>query len=118
MENLKGLTVQSVTGLEEGSAEVTFNLYNGSKIIMFHEQDCCESVYLEDVCGHEEDLIDATILHFEERYSTHEETAEGDKKFTFYDIQTDRGCVNLRWIGTSNGNYSVSVTTKLIKGTH
>jgi hypothetical protein len=111
LESLKGLQINAVNGMGEGSESVVFTLSNGKQFTMYHEQDCCESVYLADVCGDIDDLINATIVHFEER-TEGQESDWDSTTYTFYDIQTTKGSVNLRWIGTSNGYYSESVDIK------
>jgi hypothetical protein len=105
---LKGKVITDVVGLKVSSDEVLIEFSDGTQVKMFHVQGCCESVYIEDVCGDVNDLIGSTIVHFEER------TNEGDTEWgsfthTFYDIQTTKGCVNIRWNGESNGYYSESV---------
>ena len=83
---------------------------------MFHDQDCCESVTLEDVCGDLQDLIGSPILEAEEVVSANV-NPEGVKvpeyqesfTWTFYKIATAKGRVTLRWYGDSNGYYSESV---------
>lgn len=65
-ENLRGKVLTKVTGLEEGSDVVTFEAEDGSVYEMYHEQDCCESVSIEDVCGDVDDLIGSEILLAEE----------------------------------------------------
>lgn len=95
-------------GLVEGSEEVIFKVKDGVEFRMYHQQDCCENVSVEDVCGDVGDLIGAEVLHFEER-TDEAETDWGHTTWTFYDIQTTKGCVNIRWCGESNGYYSESV---------
>ncbi|WP_438451756.1 DUF7448 domain-containing protein, partial [Listeria monocytogenes] len=65
-EALLGKTLVSVTGLEEGSDEVTFMAETGEVYSMYHQQDCCESVYIESVTGDVNDLIGTPILMAEE----------------------------------------------------
>src|SRR5690606_26744979 len=82
---------------------------------MFHWQDCCERVYIEDIIGDWEDLIGNPILKAEERTSSDEqEWQEKDEwrdsfTWTFYEIATIKGSVTIRWYGESNGYYSESV---------
>lgn len=110
-DELNGLSIASVHGLEKDSEEVIFTLSDGRQFKMYHEQDCCESVYIADVCGDVNDLIGAEIIHFEER-SEEGDNDYGTYTWTFYDIQTTKGCVNIRWLGESNGYYSESVSVK------
>lgn len=113
---LKGCKFVQIEGMEEDSDVVYFTLLDGRQFKMYHEQDCCESVYITDICGDVSDLVDSEIVHFDER------TNEGDSNskdkpdewsesftWTFYDIQTRKGSVTLRWLGESNGYYSESV---------
>jgi hypothetical protein len=118
LEDLKGLVIKSVEGLEEESEEVIFSTECGKQFKMYHEQDCCEGVAVDDVCGGIDDLIGAEIVHFEERTNHGDEDSDPKDKpseycesftWTFYDIQTTKGSVNIKWLGESNGYYSESV---------
>lgn len=108
---LNGGVITEIKGMEEGSEEITFTTIKGgisNTYRMWHDQDCCENVWLSDICGDIEDLLFAEVIHAEER----EESGDsnwGTYTWTFYDIQTTKGCVNLRWVGESNGYYSESV---------
>ena len=114
-ENLRGKVLTKVTGLEKDSDVVTFEAEDGSVYEMYHEQDCCESVSIEDVCGDVDDLIGSEILLAEEVVS--DEWPEGVEKsewvdsftWTFYKLATRKGFVDIRWYGESNGYYSESV---------
>lgn len=106
---LEGLTLQTITGLRRGSGEVIFATTCGRRFRMYHSQDCCESVEIEDVCGDEEDLIGLPISIAEER------TMQGPSRYesstwTFYELGTNRGTVTIRWLGTSNGYYGEGVS--------
>ena len=84
--------------------ELIFELENGKRYKFFHEQDCCEDVYIEDISGDLNKLIGKEILKFEER------TQVGKREtWTFYDIETIDCHVQIRWHGESNGYYSESV---------
>lgn len=59
---LNGRTILFVEGLKPESEEVTFYCADGSKWRMWHSQDCCESVSLNDIVGDPEDLIGAMVM--------------------------------------------------------
>lgn len=77
----------------------------------YHQQDCCESVYLEDVVGDLDDLIGNPILVAEEISDETMDTIDDLEvvHYTFYKLATIKGHVDLRFCGSSNGYYSVSV---------
>jgi len=86
-------------------------LRNESRLYVFgHLQGCCETVYLEDVCGDLTDLVGSEILRAYE-VSAHGETHGGDcdETWTFYHLITAKGYVTLRFLGESNGYYSTEV---------
>ena len=119
---LKGKTLTKIEGMEAGNDVVKFYCTDGSVYEMYHPQDCCESVTIEDVCGDVDDLIGSEILVADE--IIHEgENPEGvelpehhDYSFTwtFYKFATRKGYVDLRWYGESNGYYSESVDFRQI----
>jgi hypothetical protein len=95
----------------------------GKKYVMYHCQNCCETVKVEDITGDLSDLIGNPILKAEERTNDKEnpsdakpETIEYQDSFTwtFYELSTIKGSVTIRWYGESNGYYSESVEFKQV----
>ena len=113
-EELLGTIILKIEGAERGNGEITFRLLDGRIFQLYHDQDCCESVSIEDIAGDITDLLDSPILVAEE--SVVERPAdvpvpdwEDSETWTFYRIGTIKGTVVIRWLGSSNGYYSESV---------
>lgn len=111
-EELLGKTLVSVENI--GGEELLFTLDTGEKYKLFHAQDCCEGVGIEDIIGDLNDLVGSPILMAEEvSQNTNPEgiTKEYQDSFTwtFYKLATIKGYVTIRWYGESNGYYSESV---------
>ena len=119
-EILKGKTIQSITGAKAGSEEILIETSDGRDYKMYHYQDCCESVSVEDIVGDIKDIIGSEILLAEE--VTSNQNPDGVKKeyqdsftWTFYKLSTIKGSVTIRWYGESNGFYSESVYFEELK---
>lgn len=115
VNQLIGKTLKSVERTQENALddEILFTYEDGSVYKMFHSQDCCESVYIEDICGDLSDLVGAPITMAEEVVS--DGTPEEREKYesvtwTYYKFATIKGYVTIRWCGSSNGYYSESVS--------
>lgn len=114
-ESLKGKIFTDII-INEDRDEIFFINKGVKTYKMFHEPDCCESVYVESVVGEISDLIGSPILTAEE--STKDGAGEKDKEgyvsesatWTFYKLSTIKGYVDIRWYGQSNGYYSESVS--------
>ena len=120
-----------LTDIKNNGNELIFVANDGTKCLMNHDQDCCESLSIDDINGDLNDLIGTPILKAEEvsnedfekewENSFTETTEWGDKKtkdggyypeshtWTFYHLATIKGYVTIRWYGESNGSYSESV---------
>ncbi len=117
-ENFIGKTIKEILGAEEYSEEITFITECGGVWKMYHDLDCCERVYVEDVVGDIDDLIGEPILVYEESTnSTLPPLDELDESYTwtFYKFATIKGWVDIRWYGESNGYYSEDVTFKRVE---
>lgn len=107
-EELFGKTITKIV-VSDDKETVTFTDNEGNKYQMYHFQDCCESVYVEDITGDLNDLLNTPIIKAEE--NTSEEDFEcGSLTWTFYNIATVKGHVTIRWYGESNGYYSEDVS--------
>jgi hypothetical protein len=111
-EALKGLTLTNVE--VKGDEEIHFYVADGRHLVMHHDQDCCELVYIESIVGDVADLIGTPILLAEGVESG--DTPPPESKYgydsftwTFYKLATVKGYVDIRWFGSSNGYYSESV---------
>jgi hypothetical protein len=109
--DLQGDIILDIQGCEKGSGEIIIVTYSGYKYRLYHEQDCCESVYVEDVCGDINDIIGQRVEVAEERVgdSKYDNDSYESCTWTFYTLRTIKGSLDIRWVGSSNGYYSEAV---------
>ena len=109
IENMVGKVFTSVRN--EGT-ELVFQNATES-FVFFHQQDCCENVSIEDVCGDLQDLVGEPLLLAEEVSGEtpvdFNEREYESVTWTFYKFATRKGYVDVRWLGESNGYYSEGV---------
>ena len=115
-EELLGKKLKAVEG-KVGDESINFVTTDGEEYLLYHEQDCCDSVRVEDITGDLKDLLGAKIIQAEEVVNGTELGQTGPKPeyqddsftWTFYKLATRKGYVTIRWYGDSNGYYSESV---------
>jgi hypothetical protein len=93
---------------------IEFTLDSGETHALYHSQDCCEHVAVEDIAGDLNDLVGSPITMAEETTSNENPKSDGSYPpdsftWTFYKFATVKGYVTIRWWGESNGYYSESV---------
>jgi hypothetical protein len=106
IQELKGKVLLRVENLND---EIRFFTTDKEEYLMYHDQDCCESVYVEDINGDLDDLIGSPITMAEVQ-TEEKESEDGSGTWTFYRFATNKGYVTIRWLGESNGYYSESVS--------
>lgn len=112
IEDLKGKTLVKIDVNDD--YEIIFETDEGKRYMMYHEQDCCEDVTIEDICGDIKDLLNNPLLEAEEASNGKEGPVRDDESYTwtFYKFATIKGSVVIRWYGNSSGYYSESVDFK------
>lgn len=118
VSDLVGLTMRDVT-VNADKDVLRFTAEDGTQFEFYHDQDCCEHVSIEDITGDLQDLVGSPIWKADEAVS---EPTDGEHPvydsatWTFYTFRTMKGTVTVRWLGSSNGYYSESVSLRRIDG--
>ena len=95
----------SVTSRKTVADSVVFTVDDGSYFEMYHDQDCCEDVSINDINGDINDLLNTPILLAEKNSNS----SESEIEWTFYKIRTIKGTVDIRWVGYSH-YYAIGVS--------
>lgn len=108
-ETLKGKILINIEC--KGDNEIQFIDSENNIYHMYHEQDCCEEVYIKDICGNLSHLLDSPITMAEciVNEGNTDEDEWGTGTWTFYKLATVKGYVTISWYGESNGYYSETV---------
>jgi hypothetical protein len=118
MPALIGQTFVSVRQEEiDDHDALVFDTGTGIKYIMAHEQECCEYVSIEDICGELEWLCGSPVLDAYESRSSGKKDDDVDRDsytWTFYSITTAKGYVTIRWYGESNSYYAEDATLHMV----
>lgn len=118
ISDLLGKVMASVENV--GGERLVFTTIDGDQFEFYHDQDCCESVTIEEIAGDLDDLVGAPIFLAEEVVSQKNPAGvvmdyQDSFTWTFYKFATRKGYVDVRWYGESNGYYSESVQFKQIR---
>lgn len=106
---MKNETLREIRGCVVGSEQVDFLCESGRVFRLYHSQNCCESVQVEDIAGDLDDLIGSPLVLCE--LVTNQDHLPGATQpsdsftWSFYKMATVKGYVTLRWLGESNGYY-------------
>ena len=109
---LKGKTLINIQVKDD--EEILFVCSDGKRYLMYHEQECCESVTIEEIIGDLDNLLNTPLIMAECVSNESEENNYGSETWTFYKLGTNKGFVTIRWYGESNGYYSESIDFKEI----
>ena len=105
---LLGKTLSEIT-ISESSIDFITN--TGIAYSQYHEQDCCENVWLDDYDGEITWLLGSEILQAEEVIdSKYNSEALESITYSFYKLSTVKGSCTFNWRGESNGYYSETVS--------
>lgn len=111
-EDLKGKTLTGVEVVDNNVIIFTDSM--GQKYKLYHSQNCCEVVTINDICGDLSDLLNSPILLAEVASNKNPPPGrraleDGGYLWTFYKIASNKGGITIRWFGSSNSYYSVTV---------
>lgn len=116
LQSLIGSTICSIEGIEKGSEEVRIayrtNQNHIQVLTMFHQQDCCENVFVQSVEG-DTNLEGCIVTYAGEIISEQESDNFSTNTKTFYTIACAEKTMVIRWYGESNGYYSERVDIRI-----
>jgi hypothetical protein len=108
--NIASLVGETLTHIDcDGTSQIMLTTASGRQIMIYHEQDCCESVQIQDTEGNWHDLIGKVITDTDHD-TTHTCGDCADScTLSVLTFKVDDATVISRWIGESNGYYSEGV---------
>lgn len=115
LSRLVGRTIEKI---DKTDTYIKFFTKDGAMFKLYHHKDCCEDVYIDDICGNLDDLIGVPIRKAREDkndqcYIDPNNQFKGTYTWTFYNFATSKGYVTIKFYGTSNGNYSEKISVEI-----
>ena len=105
MAQMLGKTFVQVTGSVDSDG-MMFETATGERFLFAHQQDCCETVRINDIVGDLADLVGEPLLMAEEVSGEIPEAKEDEyidsRTWTFYKFATRKGYVDVRWMGVGS----------------
>ena len=112
--DIKDMVGKKITGIYYD--EENFQILTDDGVYAFyHEQSCCEDVWLTQVDGISDKIIGSRIV-IAEVVTDEKSVAGGSITWSFYKIGTNKGMIDFRFQGESNGYYSETVDLIKIEG--
>lgn len=114
IELLKGKTITSID-IDRENDEVILTIENGNKYKLYHDQNCCESVVINKICGDISKVINSPLINVKYKvldndpkwYKTDYDDSHTWTSFLF---ETENGGLEIIWLGESNGYYGEGVS--------
>ena len=120
---LVGKTIVATTAIEAGVCAFEFTLQDGSRVTLYHNQDCCEQVRVYDIKGDPNKILGKQIVLAEEdnpcdHPSVGDMSGSDSHTITVFTLKTVDGSeLEIVWLGESNGYYDESVSISIHKDT-
>ena len=109
--------VLDTVDIDREENQILLTTRSGRKFVVYHEQDCCETVAISGQDGSFDKLIGKPIVEARDiAVDTGDDEIESQTTTTLV-FRVDDQTVISRWVGDSNGYYSESVDiAELING--
>jgi hypothetical protein len=110
--------VLDAVDIDREENQILLTTRSGRKFLVYHEQDCCETVAISGQDGSFDKLIGKPLIEARDfAVDTGEEGIDDSQTTTTLVFRVDDQTVISRWVGDSNGYYSESVDiAELING--
>jgi hypothetical protein len=107
IDSLVGETL-SFIDIDDDNNEILLTTESERQIKIFHQQDCCESVFIDSTDGDWSELLGKVLIEVTKDVISDETECESSTH-TKLIFRVDDATVVSRWVGYSNGYYSENV---------